>query len=196
MAAQNPAYIIVLDQGSRRSPPLIPTPHTCLVIDHHFVSPEYDDKPEGSELVNACHSPPVATSSLLTYEICLPLQDAVAANCGWLCAIGTFADLGNTIKWEPPFPDLAATIKANTKKAMTDAVVMLNAPRRTARYDVRSALDALIQSEDAKGVCNNRRLVEARREIAEEVERCTHTAPKFSKDGRLAVFRIQSEAQV
>ena len=29
-----------------------------------------------------------------------------------------------------------------------------------------------------------------------EVERCTHAAPKFSPDGKIAVFRIRSEAQV
>ncbi len=42
----------------------------------------------------------------------------------------------------------------------------------------------------------NRRLLSARAEINEEVERQTHTAPKFSKDGKVAVFRINSAAQV
>lgn len=194
MAAQKPSYIFVLDQGSRPSPPLIPTPHTAVVIDHHFAS--LTDKPEGSILVNASHSPPVATSSLLTYTICAPLHASIPSTCGYLCALGTFADLGNSIKWSPPFPDLNTTIKANTKKAITDAIAMLNAPRRTSRYDVASALDALVKSECAKDVLGDRRLLEAREEIRVEVERCTHTAPKFSKDGRLAVFRIKSEAQV
>ncbi|KAG9763839.1 DHH family protein, partial [Aureobasidium melanogenum] len=34
MAAKSPEYIFVLDQGSRKSGPLIDSPHTALVIDH------------------------------------------------------------------------------------------------------------------------------------------------------------------
>jgi hypothetical protein len=41
----------------------------------------------------------------------------------------------------------------------------------------------------------NPRLLAARAEVNEEVERCTHTAPKFSPDGKIAVFRIKSQAQ-
>ena len=43
---------------------------------------------------------------------------------------------------------------------------------------------------------NNPRLLSARAEINEEVERHTHAAPKFSKDGKIAVLRIHSAAQV
>lgn len=32
--------------------------------------------------------------------------------------------------------------------------------------------------------------------INQEIERCTHTAPKFSKDGKVAVLRIDSPCQV
>ena len=42
----------------------------------------------------------------------------------------------------------------------------------------------------------NTRLLNARAEINEEVERQTHTPPKFSKDGKIAVLRINSAAQV
>lgn len=38
--------------------------------------------------------------------------------------------------------------------------------------------------------------MEARQEINEEVEFRTHTPPKFSKDGKVAVLRINSAAQV
>lgn len=43
---------------------------------------------------------------------------------------------------------------------------------------------------------NNRRLADARDEINLEVERQTHTPPKFSKDGKIAVLKINSKAQV
>jgi hypothetical protein len=42
----------------------------------------------------------------------------------------------------------------------------------------------------------NRRLAQAREEINLEVEKQTHTPPKFSKDGKIAVLKINSKAQV
>ncbi|KAJ0323734.1 hypothetical protein COL5a_008093 [Colletotrichum fioriniae] len=149
MTSLKPTYIFILDQGSRSSPPLIDDPH------------------------RACDSPPVATTSLLTYLICLGLHKSVREACDWLCVMGTHGDLGNTLKWEPPFPDMKFTFKTYTKKALNDAVSLINAPRRTASS-----------------------LLAARAEVNAEVERCTHTPPKFSADGRIAVFRINSKAQV
>ncbi|KAH9908501.1 DHH phosphoesterase [Xylariomycetidae sp. FL2044] len=194
MAAHKPDYVIVLDQGSRKGPPVIDGPHKALVVDHHWALE--DDFPEGAEHVTACDSPPVATSSLLTYHICRPLHDDVANSCDWLCAMGTHGDLGNTLKWEPPFPDMKATFKAYTKKAINDAVSLINAPRRTATYDVPAAWEALTAADAPADLLKNRDLLAARAEVNAEVERCTHTAPRFSADARIAVFRISSAAQV
>lgn len=194
MAAARPAYIFVLDQGSRAAPPLIPAEHTALIIDHHFAQPT--DFPENSQHVNASHFPPVATSSLLTFEICKPLHDAVEQRCAWLACVGTHGDLGSGLKWGPPFPDMAATLKAATKKAVADAVALLNAPRRSPAFDVLSAWTALEAADSVKDVLDSPRLWEARRAVNDEVERCTHAAPKFSRDGRVAVLRIESAAQV
>ncbi|KAI9162959.1 hypothetical protein HJFPF1_04554 [Paramyrothecium foliicola] len=194
MAAVNPEYIFVLDQGSRKSPPVIDAPHKALVIDHHFALD--DDFPEGAKHVTACNSPPVATSSLLTYHICSELHEDVARTCDWLCAMGTHGDLGNTLKWEPPFPDMKATFKQHTKKTINDAVSLINAPRRTASYDVPSAWAALMAASTPADLLKNRSLLAAREEVNAEVERCTHTAPKFSADAKIAVFRINSAAQV
>ncbi|KAF2172241.1 hypothetical protein M409DRAFT_62994 [Zasmidium cellare ATCC 36951] len=194
IASQDPAYIFVVDHGSRASPPLIDGDHTALVIDHHHATP--DDSPQGAEHVTACESPPVATSSLLTYEICEPLHPDVASTCDWLCIVGTHGDLGNTLKWEPPFPDMKATLKKYTKKTLNDVVSLVNAPRRTATYNVKSAWDALCETAEPASVLKNSRLLAARAEVNDEVERCTHAAPKFSPDGKIAVFRIRSEAQV
>ncbi|KEY66724.1 hypothetical protein S7711_06772 [Stachybotrys chartarum IBT 7711] len=194
MESQQADYIFVLDQGSRQSPPLVDAPHRALVIDHHHALE--DDFPEGSEHVTACNSPPVATSSLLTFHICSELHDEVARACDWLCAMGTHGDLGNTLKWEPPFPDMKATFKMYTKKAVNDAVSLINAPRRTSSYDVPAAWAALMAASGPGDLLKNRSLLAAREEVNREVERCTHTAPKFSADGRIAVFRISSGAQV
>ncbi|KAF7193134.1 hypothetical protein HII31_05568 [Pseudocercospora fuligena] len=194
MSALKPAYVFVIDHGSRSGPPLVSNTHKGLVIDHHFAT--QSDFPDGSEHVSACHSPPVATSSLLTYEICKPLHVRVEETCDWLCVVGTHGDLGNTLKWAPPFPDMSATMKRFTKKTLNDVVSLVNAPRRTASYDVISAWDALCETEEPATVLKNARLLAARRDVNEEVERCTHTAPKFSGDNKVAVFRINSKAQV
>ncbi|KAH7347678.1 DHH family protein [Plectosphaerella cucumerina] len=194
MAAFDPKFIFVLDQGSRNGPPLIEQPHRALVIDHHYALE--NDHPEGSLHVTACDCPPVATSSLLTYLICRDLHPKVEESCNWLCAMGTHGDLGNTLKWEPPFPDMKATFKMYTKKAINDAVSLINAPRRTASYNVPGAWEALLASSSPKDLLTNRTLLAARAEVNAEVERCTHTPPKFSADGRVAVFRISSAAQV
>jgi hypothetical protein len=72
----------------------------------------------------------------------------------------------------------------------------LNAPRRTAKYDVITAWNALLAAQDPKQLLNNGRLQNARSEINSEVEMNTHTPPKFSPDGRIAVLRIDTPAQV
>ncbi|KAH9214966.1 DHH family protein-like protein [Leptodontidium sp. 2 PMI_412] len=193
MSEKKASFIIVLDQGSRGGPPVVDGPDVkALVIDHHLS----DDFPDGVEAVSACHYPPVATSALLTYEICKELHPDVATECGYLCAIGTHGDLGNTLKWLPPFPDMTETFKKHTKKVLNDCVSYINAPRRTGTYDVITAWNALLQAKDPKDILSNRRLAQAREEINIEVERQTHTPPKFSKDGKIAVLKINSQAQV
>ncbi|CAK1355784.1 hypothetical protein CB0940_00529 [Cercospora beticola] len=194
LASFNPEYVFVIDQGSRPGPPIVDSPHTGLVIDHHFATPS--DFPEGSNYVTACHSPPVATSALLTYHICETLHPEVASKCDWLCVVGTHGDLGTTLKWSHPFPDMNSAFKKYKKKVLNDVVSLVNAPRRTATYDVRSAWEALSGTDDPASVLKNPRLLDARAEVNAEVERCTHAAPKFSSDGKVAVFRIKSEAQV
>ena len=59
-----------------------------------------------------------------------------------------------------------------------------------------SAWEALLNANGPKDILSNVRLLNARAEINEEVEKQTHTPPKFSKDGKIAVLRINSEMQV
>lgn len=68
--------------------------------------------------------------------------------------------------------------------------------RRTGTYDVSTAWHALLSAHDPKEIMNNKRLATARAEINAEVEKCTHTPPKFSKDGTIAVLKINSSSQV
>ncbi|GAW10804.1 hypothetical protein ANO14919_001390 [Xylariales sp. No.14919] len=194
MAAHDPAFIFVVDQGASKSPPVIDAPHRALVIDHHLALD--DDFPEGSEHVTACNSPPVATSSLLTYHICSSLHEEVAATCDWLCVMGTHGDLGNALRWEPPFPDMKATFKAYTKKALNEAVSLINAPRRTPMYDVPAAWAVLTAATAPSDLLKDPILQATRAEASAEIKRCSHTAPKFSSDAKIAVIRIKSAAQV
>ncbi|EXJ86821.1 hypothetical protein A1O3_03775 [Capronia epimyces CBS 606.96] len=193
MARKNPDYIFVLDQGSMAAPPVVDSLATkSLIIDHHLS----DLFPERAQVVSACHYPPVSTTSLLTYEICKTLAPEIASSGAYLACIGTHGDLGNTLKWAPPFPDMKDTFKMYTKKSINDAVSLINAPRRTAKYDVITAWTALLNSTDPKDLLSNGRLQTARVEINAEVELNTHTPPKFSADGRIAVLRIHTPAQV
>ena len=69
---------------------------------------------------------------------------------------------------------------------------------------MHTAWAALLSSDPAQiaapasksGGAHIQRLHEARLEIRVETERCGHTAPTFSGDGRVALVRISSEAQV
>ncbi|KAI2628426.1 DHH family protein [Xylaria nigripes] len=194
MSAYDPAYIFILDQGSRKSPPVINEPHRALIIDHHWATD--DDFPQGAEYVTSCNSPPVAACALLTYQICVGLHESVVNTCDWLCVIGTHGDLGTSLKWNPPFPDMTSTFKTYTKRAINESVSLINAPRRTAAFNVAEAWEALSTATTPDDLLQNSTLRQAKVEVNAEVERCTHTAPRFSSDGKIATFRIHSAAQV
>ncbi|KAF1835253.1 hypothetical protein BDW02DRAFT_578972 [Decorospora gaudefroyi] len=193
LTARSPSYIFVLDQGSRKTPPIIDSPHTCLVIDHHFAESGF---PEGSDYVTAYDCPPVATSALLTYHICLPLDPDLSDQISWLAILGTYGDLGTAIKWEPPFPDMTATLKHHSRAAIGNAVTLVNAPRRSAAYNVEDAWNAVISASDPKSIHTNEKLHETSVEVRRATEHWTHTAPKFSADATIAVLMISSAAQI
>ncbi|KAH7073572.1 hypothetical protein BKA63DRAFT_534044 [Paraphoma chrysanthemicola] len=189
-----PSYIFILDQGSRKIPPLTTAHHTCLVIDHHFASE--GGFPDGAAYVTAHDCPPVATSALLTHHICLPLHPDLDDKISWLCALGTHGDLGSTIKWQPPFPDMTSTFKQHPKKSINGAVALVNAPRRSAAYNVQDAWESVIKASSPASIITNTKLKEASFEVRQETERCTHTPPKFSADGTIALLTISSAAQI
>ncbi|KAF2002462.1 DHH phosphoesterase [Amniculicola lignicola CBS 123094] len=194
LSAKSPAYLFVLDQGSRKTPPLIDSSHKCLIIDHHFA--EEGGFPQGVDYVTAHDCPPVATSALLTYHICLPLHPDLGEKISWLAALGTHGDLGGTLKWQPPFPDMTATFKEHPKKAIMDAVALVNAPRRSSAYNVEDAWEAVLSATSPGSLLENGKLREASGEVRMETERCAHAPPKFSADATIAVLTIFSSAQV
>ena len=91
---------------------------------------------------------------------------------------------------------MAQTFKQHPKKTVNDAVALVNAPRRSAAYNVQDAWDAVIAATSPSEITKNERLHEAGFEVRRETERCTHTPPKFSADGSIALLTISSEAQI
>lgn len=212
MSSYRARWIIVLDQGSRNGPAIVPGAEKgwkegevkTMVLDHHFL-PAGEGGPEGCLMVNACHHKPVATASLLTWVLCRPLwSDAALAqeHIDYVAVLGTMGDLSVNVDWSPPFPDLTPEVKRWTKKRLGSAIALLNAPRRTPEFDVITAWSALLASSSPLSILDpaqNKfasRLYAARDAVGLETERCTHTPPKFSKDGRVALLRINSPYQV
>lgn len=184
-------YIFVLDHGSRGGGPI--ADGKVLILDHHWS----EDFPDDAQVVSACKYLPVATASLLTYVVCLAINEHLPA---WLAVTGTVGDLGTTVTFEPPFPtSLAQTFKAQGKKQIAEVVALLNAPRRTPACDPTEAWQLLIASASARDFLaspSTRSLDDARVYIQRETERCTHAAPRFTKDGRMAILEMSSPAQI
>lgn len=182
-----PGTIVLLDQGSRGDEVLTEVP--LLVIDHH--APR--GFPPGSLACSAFGHEPTATTSVLTRELVRVLADIPELM--WLAALGAIADLGPNA----PFDVVRPTFDRYGRKAMTEAVALLNAPRRSAEHDVETAWKVLLDAESPREIAFGSSLevqtLRARRaEVQHEVARCGRTAPRFA--GRLALLLFQSQAKV
>ncbi|KAI8993799.1 hypothetical protein BD414DRAFT_513472 [Trametes punicea] len=212
IASYGARYVIVTDQGSRGGPSIVQGDAQTLIIDHHWSTAF----PEGALVCTAAHCPPIATSATLAYDICAPLLRSGDVQVGsrataeklnetleYLCAMGTMGDLGTSFKWAPPFPDMRECLRKWTKKVLGEAIGLINAPRRTAAYDVETAWRALLNAQTPRSLIDPsssspdvRRLFAARAEVKAEVDRCARRPPTFSGDGRVALIRISSPAQI
>ncbi|KAI9067146.1 DHH phosphoesterase [Trametes sanguinea] len=204
-------FVIVTDQGSRGGPSIAEGDVPTLIIDHHWSTVF----PDGALVCSAARCPPVATSATLAYDICKPLlqrcaggssaassRETLMERLDYLCAMGTMGDLGTSFKWEPPFPNMRDCLKKWTKKVLGEAIGLINAPRRTGEYDVETAWRALLHASTPRDLVDPasskdvRRLFAARADVKAAVDRVARQPPKFSGDGRVALIRISSPAQV
>ncbi|MCO5590247.1 hypothetical protein L7F22_044216 [Adiantum nelumboides] len=181
LESYNARWIIVLDQD----------------LDH--------DCPTGALLLNASHHKPVCTSALLAWCVCRPFWPDVMGGgeeIDYLALIGTCGDLSINVAWDAPWPDFEPELKRWGKSKIGKVVAMINAPRRTPLHDAFVSWKALDVSQspldvlDAEKNPSFERLNEARRLVASETEKQTHTPPKFSKDSRVALLTISTPYQV
>lgn len=211
-----PTRCVVLDQGSRPGEALVPGVDT-LIIDHHLS----DSFPEGATVLSACHSLPVATTSLLVYELSSTLVPALRGSgpTGLAALIGAYGDLGaGKLKFgsdDEPWPaSLAPVEKKLTKSALSKSVALLNAPRRTPEFRVQDAYSALVAAAERaevaeqtggggagvssaalKGILDDDRLQEAKERTSAETARWQGAPPVFTKDGKIAVVTVDSGYQ-
>ena len=210
-----PTRCIVLDQGSRPGPPLLPLDSGCevLILDHHLC----DVFPEGAQVLSACHALPVATTSLLAYELAAQLVPSLRGSrpASMAALVGVYGDLGGSkikfgVESEGPWhASLAPVEKQLTKSALGKAVALLNAPRRTPQFNVADAYAALHAAvvgegdEDVEGkgglglkhVLQDDKLLEAKERTSAETSRWQGAPPVFSKDGKIAVVTVDSGYQ-
>jgi hypothetical protein len=201
-------HLILLDHGSRESPPLLPPPVKTLLIDHHSSSVF----PANATILSAAASPPIACSSLLTFELCKPLHARVREDTAWLALLGIFGDHG---PYSPliGLGELTSVKKAYTATHTSALAALLNAPRRTPECNTCVAWE-LLQIAIEKGLGpkqvlkGNSNITGSRAQvlldemrsaagrIKTETERCSHVAPVFSKDRRVAVVYMHSPYQI
>jgi single-stranded-DNA-specific exonuclease len=179
--------LVVLDMGSRAQPivPGLPT----LVIDHH----QSTEFPEGAQVLSSYGHEPISPTSLLTYALVSPL--IIPGPLEWLAVLGTIADLGV----DAPLPFLKDALRRAGRKAVTEAVALLNAARRSSQFAAPLALEVLLRAGSASDITEGRipgvdALRDCRLEVQREVARCAKTPPRFS--GSVALLLFSSGAQV
>ncbi|RBQ65913.1 hypothetical protein FVER14953_08657 [Fusarium verticillioides] len=91
---------------------------------------------------------------------------------------------------------MQATFGTHNKKTINNSAKLINAPRRTAAYDVPRAWKTLIAASSPVELIKNKFLKEARAEVIHEMKKAGRVVPKFSADGKIAVIRINSKAQI
>lgn len=184
--------LVVLDMGSRRGPIVEGLP--TIVIDHHDAS----EIPDSALYISGATMDPVPPTGLMAYDILSPVValDDVA----WLAVMATLGDLGDN----HPFSEQLAPIAARYKKThFKDAVALINAARRSARYRPALAYDVLAAAvgpaDIARGTLPGVAELEAcRAEVKAEVARVARVAPKVAHVGNhnVALIRFTSGAQV
>jgi hypothetical protein len=110
-------------------------------------------------------------------------------------AVGMLNARGSTVSFCAIWADLF--VRQARRTAEFNGRLALHHTRRLTRtVAVSDAWDALYKAKRCESILSNQILDDCRFRVSQEVERCTHAAPRFSKDGRVALLRINSGFQV
>ncbi|KAF3937884.1 hypothetical protein ABW19_dt0208644 [Dactylella cylindrospora] len=220
---EKPDTIIVLDQGSNDIRDIavgVPT----LIIDHHY-SKTFPQNAvicsacESPPIATASLLTFVVCEGILL-EADL-LSPDVHHKLAWLALIGIYGDLGPNIPLDRnPYPSILSEVNPTYKTSITKLVSFLNAPRRTPSADPGDSWELLRIASDTTPSIDPKRIIaltsdatpmdstlvnlrkillnldRARIATSTETERCSHTPPAFSEDGRLAILTIDSPYQI
>lgn len=166
--------LAVLDWGVR------PLGRPALIVDHH--APEAAPRDDQVVVTSYGAVPEVPTAPLMRRIV----PEAPA----WLAAVGAFADLGDEGLALPEAGE-------QRKTAVRRLCGLVNAPRRLPDGPVRTALEVLVEAEDARAALADPRisdLEEAKRTWKAELDRVVRTPPLVGDD--IALLRFSSPCQV
>ncbi len=147
----------------------------------------------GSLLLSAQGQEPAVNCSLLTYLLASP--SVVPGPLEWLAVLGTVAAHGA----DAPIPFMKDALRRAGRTAVTEAVSLLNAARRSSRFAAPIALEVLLRAGSATDIARGNvpgvdTLHDCRLEVQRETARCAKTPPRTTNNIVLLLF--SSEAQV
>jgi len=189
LTALQPDAIIVADLGVSEEPVLPGVP--AALIDHHRPS----GRPLHDVVISGYHWEPIPASAWLAFELLRAVADV--EDLAWLAAVGTISDLGDAAPWQE-LPDIR---KRYTARWLKEAVVLVNAARRAAAFDVATPLRLLMRCDHPRDLVMDesgdaQRLQQYRAEVNAELKQARRAAPVFSDTGPYALVRIHSPCQV
>lgn len=173
-----PEALIVLDQGSRAGAllPGVPT----LTIDHHHPS----GVPEGVYLSSYYPAELTPSAAALCYRML-----GSPAELLWLAAVGLIGDYGLNV----PIEEMREAATRYSKLDLQDTVAMMNAARRSSRFDWPTAFAALTTVADPRVIAHGEAPQSAQlkhdlEEVKHEVQRARKARPFFADPWAVVPF--------
>lgn len=182
----NPEALAVLDLGI--SPLKLKRKIPVFFIDHHYIY----EIPDGQNYISSFGDKIPRPTSMLTYESASRLIDI--DDLLWLEAIGTIGDLGI----DEPFHLFDRLPKDIHKKDLKEAQVLINAAKRSSRYDINTVLSLFNKINHPHQIVSGqfdetRKLQEMRKEVNDEWRKTRHIHPEFKWKVALIAFKNSCE---
>ncbi len=173
-----PEALLVLDQGSRSGAllPGIPT----LTVDHHIPN----GVPDGVYLSSYHPGELSPSASALCYRLLGEPEDAL-----WLAVVGLAGDYGINAH----FPELQQAASRYSWLDLQDTVALVNAARRSSRFDWQTAFAALVSATDPRQIAHNElpqveQLKHDMEEVRHELQKVRKAHPYFADPWAVVPF--------